>query len=230
VDIEAEAQPRPDIGERLADYAARAKVVTGLKVISVVLWLNAGGAPPPSPYEDRLADPLLGTRHFFGVAVYQLPAEMLLARGHAGLIPLVPFTPEGGDPAMIERAARAIKERVSAATEVQELESLLTVFASRTIGEAQATDIIRRLFMSTEILETSPIYQRLVEQGREEGREQGREEGVRAAVLLVLRGRFDPLPFEVERAVGAASRAALEDTLRHAASEDLERIQARLNG
>jgi hypothetical protein len=50
VDIEAEATPRADIGRRLRDYAVRAGIVTGLDVISVVLWLNSDGPPPPSPY------------------------------------------------------------------------------------------------------------------------------------------------------------------------------------
>jgi hypothetical protein len=113
VDIEAEATPRGDIGRHLRDYAVRAGIVTGLSVISVVLWLTPDGLPPPSPSEERVADLLLGTWRFFGIEVYRLPAQALLDRGLAGLLPPVPFTPEGGDPAVVERAAAEIKQRAA---------------------------------------------------------------------------------------------------------------------
>lgn len=50
VDLEAEARARPDMGWRLFEYGARATIVTGLPVLSVVLWLEPGGVPPPSPF------------------------------------------------------------------------------------------------------------------------------------------------------------------------------------
>jgi hypothetical protein len=55
VDIEVEAYPRAGIDRRLFEYAARAGIVASLPIISVVLWLNADGAPPTSPYELRAA-------------------------------------------------------------------------------------------------------------------------------------------------------------------------------
>jgi hypothetical protein len=97
------------------------------------------------PIEQRVADLLLGTWRYFGIEVYRLPAQVLLDRG---LLPLVPFTPEGGDPAVVERAAAEIKQR-GAPDDVQELESLLAVFAARTMGEDLARSIVRRLFVST---------------------------------------------------------------------------------
>lgn len=46
VDLEAEAHPQRDIGRRCFEYGSRASIVTGLPIISVVLWLEANGTPP----------------------------------------------------------------------------------------------------------------------------------------------------------------------------------------
>jgi hypothetical protein len=169
VDIEVEASPRPDIGRRLFEYATRASIVTGLAVISVVLRLNADGAPPPSPYELRVGDLLLGAWQFFGIEVYRLPASALLDRGLVGLLPLVPFTADGGALPAIERAAKMIRDRAPIDA-VRELESLLMVFAARTIEVETIMTLVGRLFMSTEILETSPLYQLWVARGQAQGR------------------------------------------------------------
>jgi predicted transposase YdaD len=227
VDIEAESYPRPDMGRRLFDYAARARIVTGLPVISVVLWLNAGGPPPPSPYELRVGDLLLGTWRFFGIEVYRLPAIELFNRGLVGLLPLVPFTADASDVGAIERAADLIKNRTAGA-ELQELEALLTVFAARTIGVDTAESIIGRLFMSTEILETSPLYQELLARGRAKGREEGIALGLREAVLSVLRGRFGEPASELVEALARASTTDLQEIVALAATGTLEDVRARL--
>lgn len=61
VDFEAEARPKPDVGRRLFEYGARASIVTGLPVISIVLWLEPDGIAPPSPYVMRADDRLIAT-------------------------------------------------------------------------------------------------------------------------------------------------------------------------
>lgn len=79
--IEAEARPRPDMPRRCFEYGARASIIHGLPVVSIVLWLEPGGAIPASPYELRAGDRLIATWHFIGIEVYRLRAADLLARG-----------------------------------------------------------------------------------------------------------------------------------------------------
>ena len=76
VDVEAEARPHPDIGRRLFEYGARATIVTGLPVISVVVWLEPNGKPAPSPYELRAGSRLIATWHFVGIELYRVPAQI----------------------------------------------------------------------------------------------------------------------------------------------------------
>lgn len=231
-DIEVEARPRPEIARRLFEYGARVASNVGLPVLSIVLWLERAGAPPASPYEIRAGPEVLGTWKFFGVELYTLDAETLIAPGLVGLLPLVPFTRDGGDLAVIERTGQLMKARAPAA-ELGELETLLAIFGARTFGNDAMRAMLRRLAMSTEILDTSPLYQEWkqewIAKGREEGREEGAVSTARAALLTVLRGRFGDLPEAFVHAVEIAPRDAIEGVLPYAGTETPDQLAARLN-
>ena len=85
------------MARRIFDYGTRASVVTGLPAISVVLWLQPDNMPPPSPYELHVGNLLLATWHCIGIALYDLDTQTLFTQGLVGLLPLVPFTRNGGD-------------------------------------------------------------------------------------------------------------------------------------
>jgi len=237
VDLEAEARARPDMGRRLFEYGARATIVTGLPVISVVLWLEPGGAPPPAPFELRAADRLIAHWHFSGIEVYKLPAEQLIGPGLPGLLPLVPFTADGGDLDTVERAAELVQERAPVG-EVGELANLLILFAGRRLDAAVLRVLAGRLHVSYELIRESSVYRDLsaadIARGKAEGIEQGKAEGqsetAREAALLALRGRFGTLPEEIERAVASAPVEALFEVLAHVATDSLEQVRARLGG
>src|SRR5579872_2941509 len=103
VDLEAEARPREDMARRLCDYGSRARIVTGLTVFSVVLWLEPGGKPPTSPYREQVGRRISVDWHFTGIELYKQNAEVLLASGVPGLLPLVPFCRGGTDLEVIAR-------------------------------------------------------------------------------------------------------------------------------
>ncbi len=227
VDVEAEARPRPDIGRRLFEYGARASIVTGLPVISVVLWLEPNGKAPISPYELRAGSRLLATWEYIGIEMYRLPAQEPISRGLVGLLPLVPFTRDGHNLAIVEQAADVVKER-STGAERDELGELLAVFAARTFGSEVALEIVRRVSMSTEILEQSPLYQEWTRKAKEEGRQEGVEEGMRQSVLGVLRGRFGELSPDLVAALSAAHQSTLETLLPDLATISLEELRSRL--
>ncbi len=235
MDIEAEARPEPDIGSRLCDYAARVRGATGLRVISVVLWLQPHGKPPESPYKMYVEDLLLGTWAFWGIEVYELEADALLTRGLLGLLPLIPFTHNGDNEVAIERAAFDIYEQAPAEQKA-DLEALLGTFGSRAIGNAAMKAILGRLPMSIDLVKTSPLYQEWTDEalqeglriGREEGREEGQREALRQSILSILRQRFAAIPPEVDVALAQADLATVQAVLDHAVSDSLEQIRERL--
>jgi hypothetical protein len=228
VDIEAEARPHAEIARRLFEYGARATISTGLPILSVVLWLEPGGQPPPSPYEVRLGDRLILAWHFIGIEVYKLRAQSLLMTGLLGLAPLVAFTQEAREFATVERAAEFVKVH-AAPGEVEELEALLAVFSTRTFGAQAMRQLIRRLFMSTEILETSALYQEWIQEATEKGIARGLEQGQRDALLAMLRGRFGTLATEIEQAIEGADAATVQALLPRAGVDSLDELRARLN-
>lgn len=161
---------------------------------------------------------------------------MLFDQDVVGLLPLVPFCQGGGTLQTIERAAERVKARVSEA-DALELDTLLAIFGARFVGNAPMLAMIRRFFMSTEILETSPLYHELMRkatehgmaQGIEQGAEQGMAQGMREAVLAVLRDRFGELAPELVAAINSAGVGQLRALLTHAGTEPLEQLAARLD-
>jgi hypothetical protein len=208
---------------RCFEYGARASIIHGLPVVSIVLWLEPGGAIPASPYELRAGDRLIATWHFIGIEVYRLRAADLLARGQVGLLPLIAFTDDGKSPETIESVAQAVQQRASS-KDVAELELLLALFSARTLGTDTVLAMIRRLFMSTEILDESPLYHYLVQKARE----QAMAEGMAQSVLALLRGRFGDPPADVAEAISTASRETLLAILHNATSDTLAQVRERL--
>ena len=223
VDIEAEARPRPEIARRCFEYGARATILHGLPTISVVLWLTPAGSVPPSPYELRVGDRLVAHWHFIGIEVYRLQADVLLQQGLVGLLPLIPFCQGGDTIAAVEEAARQVHERAPV-EQVGELEALLAVFAARHLATDAILAVLRRLSMSNELVEESPLYHYWVRQAAEKATEQATREATEKA----LRGRFGELPAALRAALASAPVAALDDVLLHLTTESLEQLQARL--
>lgn len=176
-----------------------------------------------SPYEEWADDRPLSAWYFTGIEVYKLSAEELIEQRPWGLLPLVPFARGGDDFAIIEQAAVRLKEQVPA-DDVQELESLLAMFATRRFPDNLILSLMRRLFMSTEIIKDSALYQRAVR----EGIEQGKAEALRSAITVILRQRFGELPVDMTEALGRENAAALEAVLASAVTASIEQIRTQL--
>ena len=239
VDLEAEATPRDRIAQRLHEYGARAMFVTQLPVISVVFWLEPGGRPPPSPYQVWVGDRHITDWHFIVIPLYDLPAQTLLEHGLPGLLPLIPFTHGGAELEVIERTAAMVRQQAPAG-EVDILESLLFVFAARSFDASVLLAMMRRLHMSTEIIEKSAFYQEAIarglaqglqqgiEQGKIQGRSEGKAEGLRDAIQVVLRARFGEPATDLLQGLAAAPADTLQDLLERASTESLEQVRAHL--
>ena len=222
VNVEAQAYPDPAMPRRCFEYGSRASVVFGVPVLSVVLWLERRGTIPAPPYQMFAGDWLQATWQFTNIEVYDLPAPSIVASEHLGLLPLVPLMRDTGIE-MIESAARVVKEK-SSPEEASVLASLLAVFGARQFGPQAMRAVIRRLFMSTEILDQSPLYREWVDKAKAEGEAKGLREAARAA----LEGRFQTLDAALLAALDTATPAALKDALRHITTDSLEEATERL--
>ena len=239
MDLEIEASPRKDIGRRCFEYGARASIIHQLPVVSVVLWLERDSRPPSSPYTMQVGDLPPVMWPFIGIEVYALDVERVLTgdlAGLPGLLPLVPFMRGGEQETTIERAVTLVRERVADSEQQRMAASLLALFAARHLGAKNVLAIFRRVFMSTEILDQSPLYHQLVDEavarsraeGRAEGEAEGEAKAMREAALAALRGRWGELSPDIAAAVEVASAGVLLDVVAHVATDTREQMQARL--
>lgn len=158
-----------------------------------------------------------------------------------GTPPASPYELHAGDFSIIERAAAIVRARASD-DEVVELEELLAVFAGHGAGPSLA--LFRRLIMSQEILESSPLYQLWYHEATEKAAREAREaaereakqtvdeaaaQATRDAARIVLHSRFGELPPALAEAVASADLATLQRMLEHVGTDTLEQVRERLN-
>ncbi|HUY75373.1 MAG TPA: hypothetical protein VMV29_01285 [Ktedonobacterales bacterium] len=241
VNMEAQTIADATIGQRFYEYAARIRTLHRLRTLSIVFWLERKGRVPTSPHSERLGDLPLYDQHFVSIEVYNLQAADLLRMGEQGapgLLPLVPFT-KGG--ATLEAAEAA--GRIAMATPNEEervpITTMVGILAARKIGQVAANALVRRLVVSYDLLESSPLYQQWKEEWIEknrgqweqkayvEGEARGEARGLRRAVTLALRGRFGEPDADLAQAIATADEAMLDDVILHSGSDSLEEIRVR---
>ncbi|MGZ3601970.1 MAG: hypothetical protein ACXWQ5_20295 [Ktedonobacterales bacterium] len=96
--------------------------------------------------------------------------------------------------------------------------------------------MMRRLHMSTEIIEKSAFYQEALAKGSERGSEQGKAKGIEQgnaaglcdAIMMIVRARIgEPAP-DLVQALESAQVDTLENVMAHALIETLDEVRAQL--
>jgi hypothetical protein len=151
------------------------------------------------------------TFRFQLLKLYQVDGARVLARGVPELYPLIPLMK--GGVALAERANRALLESEMPRSKKADLLAVLSVFLGlRDSGRAAKIRSEQDTYMN--VMAESPVYQEILnagrEQGRAEGESKGRAEGLRRAVELGLEIRFGTEAEKVRRLVGKCSPAELE--------------------
>jgi len=234
VNFEAQTQIADDMPRRCYEYAARVMSIHRLNTFSVVLWLKRGGKVPQPPYEIRVGPHLLGTWNFINVEIYNFQARDILRDGILGLIPLIPLM-AGADRETDEEAMRFVGANTEG-DQRKSIATLLAIFISRQYDKEIANAIVRSIFMSTELLDESPLYREWIERataeglakGLAEGQAKGKAEGERAVIQRILESRFGTVDPQVAEMVNQADFALLDDLIPHIAIDTLEQIRQRL--
>jgi predicted transposase YdaD len=243
--IEAQTDIDREMPRRLADYAARARSIYGLPVISVVLWLKQKGNVPQPPFEEWLDDLFVSSHNFINIEIYRLEARDILQLGMAGLLPLIPLM-RGADVETDTAAMAAIDQSMPDPLKLSASE-LLAVFIARQFNDQDlALSILRRFFMSTELLDESPLYREWIRKARVEGITEGKAEGIaegkaegkvegiaegsiealRESIRVVLQSRFGAIDPDLVALIDSLDASTLRVALPHIATETLVQIQA----
>ncbi|MCS6859534.1 MAG: hypothetical protein NZT92_04345 [Abditibacteriales bacterium] len=143
---------------RMHEYRVHVRRTYGKPVLSVVIWLTAGGYPGRG--HNRLEEVVLGRRQlvfeFEEVCLWELDPAAYLARGEIALLPLIPLM--GREP-----SAEVLKEAVEAASKVEdaaEQANLLTGIS--VLGSLRHSRELIHALIRREKMKESPIYQEIM--------------------------------------------------------------------
>lgn len=222
LDIEVQAYADKSMPRRMYEYGVRANLAHGLPVLSVVVWLFKGEPVPKSPYQIRAGNRIRVTWEFDNIELYTLPVSAIINTEQIGLLPLVPFM-QGATTEAVDAAMRRVREEAPAG-QAEQLAALLGVFTTRFHGKALALDLVRRYFMSTEILQEFPLFRDMMA----EAEAKGEIKGMREITLRLLENRFGALDQTFIDAINAAEAQALTELAIHSSAETLEQLRERL--
>lgn len=151
----------------------------GHPVISIVLWLFKSKSVPSPPYRMYAGSRLVATWDFISIELYKLSASAIINAGVVGLLPLIPFT-QGASAEVVELAMRRVRDGAPEEQAAQ-LAVLLGVFITRFHSEDLALNLVRRYFMSTEILQEFPLFRSIMADAEAKGEVKGMREAIARA-------------------------------------------------
>ena len=228
VNVEIQLHGDESMGKRLSEYGARLYSIYNLPVISIVLWLENVGTFPTTPHQMTAGRYQLMTWPFFSLKIFELDAKEALALGPIGLLPLISFMRDT-DEAIVEAAGRRIVNQVPAHDEMNDLESILALLASRRFGKDFGTILLQRITnMSTTFVENFPLYWQFHDQGEAIGEVRGEAQGLRESFSLIWQARFGPLPEDVAASLDVAEIAHLKSLITYAVTETQEQLRTLL--
>jgi predicted transposase YdaD len=204
-----------NIPARVQNYTALGRQKLGLPIVPIVVYLT----PPPAGVEVATAYHaefmgLVTHQDFKVIKMWEIDAAQALALDlPVGILPYVPLM-AGADEAIV----RACVARIRAEPDHAELEAILALFAMIRL-DAKTVEQLLRWDMS--VLEKSPLYQQILEKGREEGLErglergleQGLEQGLERSILRILQRRFGAFGTDLPNRLAELPPAELEELL-----------------
>jgi predicted transposase YdaD len=197
--IEFQKRHDRNMGRRVWRYNALASDRTDLPIYSVVIYLvDDEHSVAEPPYAITLPNgEIIHYFMFHNIKLWEIPSEALLEQNLLGLLPLLPLTREGHQRETVEQMHHRLQQAGN--TDFLAIGYLIAFYALTQEYEHQW---LEEIFMENEnILEGTPlgdrIHERGVIQGLERGLEQGREEGFeqvlqvqRASLLNFVKARF----------------------------------------
>ncbi len=181
--IELQTYPDTQMAERILRYNVLAHMKYDLPVLSYVIYLLESKTLPSSLLIWRFPDEQEQLRFSFdSIHLAQFSVEDLLIMDLSGLLPLLPLTSNGANSEQIERMFNTIENAQDlAASDKKELQLIGYTLASliyRKKSPEEQDWLIRRFNDMHEILRDTPIYQAILQEGRQLGVQEGRQMGV----------------------------------------------------
>jgi len=197
--IEIQTYHDSAMAKRLLMYNVLAQAQYDLPVLSCVIYLLKDGTIKTSPLVQMLPN---GQKvlefHFLSIELGELSVEDILQSKQGSLLPLLPLTHNGARPEIVTGMFNAIEELGdSYTTKKEELKfigyALASLVFKRKKSIAEQDWLVRSFREMHDILRDTPIYQLVLQEGRQEGREEGSLATARKMAITAVQVRFPQL-------------------------------------
>ncbi|MTJ06914.1 Rpn family recombination-promoting nuclease/putative transposase [Anabaena sp. UHCC 0204] len=179
---ELQLRYKPEMPKRMRAYTALAEEKYDLPIYPVLInILKESEAEIPKRYESEFAG-LRARQDYQVINLWEVDVEIALSQPIPSLLPFVPILKGGGGESTVRQALQMLR----ADEKLSQLETVMAFFATFVLDSALVQQIMR---WDMEILQESPWYQQIKEEGRREGREEVRQVML-SSIELILELKF----------------------------------------
>ncbi|MTJ54848.1 transposase [Anabaena sp. UHCC 0253] len=176
---ELQLRYKPEMPKRMRAYAALAEEKYDLPTYPVLInILKESEAEIPKRYESEFAG-LRARQDYQVINLWEVDVEIALSQPIPSLLPFVPILKGGGGESTVRQALQMLR----ADEKLSQLETVMAFFATFVLDSALVQQIMR---WDMAILQESPWYQQIKEEGRREG---GRQVML-SSIELILELKF----------------------------------------
>ena len=180
---ELQLRYRSEMPRRMRAYAALAEEKYQLPTYPVLInILQVGEQEIPTRYESSFAG-LEARQDYRVINLWEVDVEIAFQQPVSSLLPFVPILKGGAEETTIQRALRILRTDEN----LSELESLMAFLASFVL-ESRVVQQIMRWDMA--VLEQSPWYQQILQQGEQRGILLGRRQEILSGIEVALEIKF----------------------------------------
>lgn len=210
VNVELQTYYDPKMAERLLRYNVFLRTEYDMPVRSFVIHLLDDTPLLRAPLIWIVPDDEKVLEFHYGVIeLSQLTPEDILDSGLKGLLPLLPLTKGGARREVVEYMFGELGE--TGKTDLELIGFTLASYAFTRLEEGEQDWLKWRFYQMHDILRDSPIYQLILQEGREEGVQEGLQQGLqqglaegqrramRDAIISIVEERFPSLLDLAER-------------------------------
>ncbi len=217
--LHVEFQSRSDnnMPQRVWEYNTSTRLLYKKPVYSVVIYVKEVPSVTEPEYELRFRNGyLVGWFSFGQIKLWEIEPEVLEQPHLTGLLPLLPLTKNGQNRETVDRMMHEM-EQAGMDKDPDALWSAAMI-SSFALESKQNTQWLKERYPAMlEFLKESPLYQEIIEEGKQRGIEQGIEQGQEQGLLRFVELRFPSLLVQakqvIERRMSLQQLQTLQDKL-----------------
>jgi len=181
IHIEFQTRYDPRMPVRMLTYYARILDRYGLPVYPIVVYLTKTETPIETTYSSHVRNKHVIAFNYDVIKVWEMRSKMVFANDLVGLYALAPMMPDANIAECKAKMIEAIEQNLISSDAYM----CMVTFASL----IHPKEVVKNM-IEDKLLEQTPFYKDVLEEGREKGREEGKEEGMEKTIIAALAARF----------------------------------------